>query len=305
MDLDEQFWTEHTDWTAADLFRRYPHRFQNDANWRRAKRDARKKFPWLWPDEPDPFEYVVRAENRHHKVYLDPVTDLMLGFCGDTHGGSAEEKLEELHTFYDICEREGVEHVLHTGDVTAGDNVYKGQRFDLRLHGYDDQSKHVEREYPHRKGITTHVLAGNHDHSFHRIAGANIVKSICENREDMRYLGLYGATVELSPGFTIYVHHLNGGIPYARSYRRQKVVEGFTGGTKPRIYIAGHDHQAMWFNYRNVEVFGTGCFEGQTDLLRRMGVDPVVGGYIVEVKLDENGAIRRIRPEFVKFYEKY
>lgn len=300
MRLDEDFWREHAHLSAGDLYRKFPDRFHNDANWRRAKRKAKEALPWLF-EECDQLPPAI-AQNHHHRVYRAPASELMLGFCGDTHGGSAEEKLEELHTYYDLCVTEGVTDVLHTGDITAGDRVYPGQLYELSVIGCDGQVDKVARDYPVREGITTHFITGNHDYSHFKHAGVDIGRMIAALRPDMHYLGRYGATVELSPGFTVYILHQDGGVPYAISYKRQKIVEGFIGGSKPRVFISGHDHQAVTFNYRNVEVFGTACFEGQNDFLRRKGIDPIIGGWIVNPKLDENGGIVRIKSELVKFY---
>ena len=301
--LDEAFWASHANLSAGELHRTYPNRFANDANWRKAKRKAKAKMPHLF--ESTTICPPAVPQNIRHRVYHEPVTEMMLGFCGDTHGGSAEERNEELHTFYDLCQEAGVTDVLHTGDITAGIKVFPGQEYEIAEHGFERQVGGVVRRYPRRAGITTHFVTGNHDYSFFKHGGVDVGKAIAAERDDMRYLGRYGATVELSPGFTVYVLHMDGGVPYALSYRRQRIVEGFIGGTKPRIFISGHDHQHVYFDYRNVEVFGTGCFEGQSDFLRRKGIEPHIGGWIVNVKLDGNGAVRRITPEWVKFYEGY
>jgi len=303
MRLDEAFWQDHANFGSRKLKTMYPERYNDDAGWRKARRKATVKFPWLF-DEDTTCPPAI-PDNHRHRVYHEPTTEMMLGFCGDTHGGSAEEKLEELHTYYDICQAEGVTDVLHTGDITAGDRVYPGQVYELSKIGCDAQAEHIIKTYPKRAGITTHFITGNHDYSHWKHAGVDIGKRIALEREDMHYLGKYGATVELSPGFDVYVLHQDGGVPYAISYKRQKIVEGFIGGSKPRVFISGHDHQHVYFSYRNVQVFGTGCFEGQSDFLRRKGIEPKVGGWVVNVKLDENGAVRRIRPEYIKFYEDY
>lgn len=303
MRLDEAFWAEHAQKSASALARLYPDRFDNAANWRRARRAAKAKYPWLFEDD----EAVCAAipQNHRFQVYSEPASVVIFGLCGDTHGSSSKERNDALCAFYDVCKSEGVTDVLHTGDITAGDRVYPGQMYELTEVGFDAQVDAVVRRYPRREGIITRFITGNHDLSHFKHTGADIGKRIAADRDDMVYLGRYGATVELIPGFDIYLLHQDGGVPYAKSYKRQKIVEGFIGGTKPRIFASGHDHQQINFDYRNVQVYGTGCFEGQTEFLRRKGIEPVIGGWIIEAKLDSNGAIRRIRSEFVKFYENY
>lgn len=302
MRLDERFWEEHVGIASRKLHDMYPDRFNDDAGWRQAKRTAKDKYPWLFTDDNSIPPAI--PDNHLHTVYAKPATELMLGFCGDTHCGSSEEKNDELHAFYDLCVTEGVTDVLHTGDITAGDRVYPGQVYELSAIGCDAQADAVVRKYPKRTGIRTHFITGNHDYSHWKHSGTDIGRSIANQRDDLHYLGKYGATVELSPGFTVYVLHQDGGVPYAISYKRQKIVEGFLGGTKPSVFISGHDHQHVYFTYRNVQVFGTGCFEGQSEFLRRKGIEPKIGGWIVNVKLDADGGVRRIRPEWVHFYER-
>jgi hypothetical protein len=302
MHLDESFWMEHAHLGGRQLLDKYPDRYSDDANWRKAKRKAAKKWPHVFTDKP--YLPPAIAENKHHRSYHKPARELTLAFCGDTHGGSAEERSEELNTFYDLCVTAGVTDVLHTGDITAGDRVYPGQVYELRDVGCDKQADGVVARYPQRDGITTHFITGNHDYSHWKLSGVDIGRIFAHQRPDMHYLGRYGATVELSPGFTVYVLHQDGGVPYALSYKRQKIVEGFIGGSKPRIFISGHDHQAVFFRYRNVCVYGTGCFEGQSDFLRRKGIDPQICGWIANVKLDGDGGIVRITNELVTFYDK-
>ncbi len=302
MQLDEAFWQKHCHLGGRQLHRKYPGRYYDPAGWRKAKRKAVERYPWLFHEEPEQHQARI-VDNMHHCMYHKPAVEMMLALFGDTHGSSKEERLDELHTFYDICEAEGVTHALHAGDITAGDRVYPGQLYEVKRVGAHAQVDDVVVNYPYRKGIETLFVTGNHDLSHWKHSGVDIGRLIESERDDMTYLGRYGATVELSPGFTVYVLHMDGGVPYAISYRRQKIVEGFMGGTKPSVFMAGHDHQHCWFDMRNIEVFGTGCFEGQTDFLRRKGIEPQIGGWVVNVKLDEDGGIRRTKAEWVKFYE--
>ena len=52
MRLDERFWADHAHLSAGELYRRYPDWYANDANWRRAARKARERFPDLFGQTP-------------------------------------------------------------------------------------------------------------------------------------------------------------------------------------------------------------------------------------------------------------
>jgi len=86
--------------------------------------------------------------------------------------------------------------------------------------------------------------------------------------------------------------HPSGGIPYARSYRLQKVVEQIAPELKPHILFLGHLHAACWLPaYRNVESIMVGCFESQTPYLREKALFPLIAGAIFEYQKDEDGLI--------------
>jgi hypothetical protein len=100
----------------------------------------------------------------------------------------------------------------------------------------------------------------------------------------MVYLGQYSADIILS-GTRIRLHHGDGGGAYALSYKGQKLAESIPSGQKPRVFIMGHYHTAFYFWYRNMHVINAGCFEDQTLFLLRKGLNPAIGGWLVELRL--------------------
>ena len=129
----------------------------------------------------------------------------------------------------------------------------------------------------------------------------NIVKAICNERDDMDYLGDYLACVELD-SIKIALMHGAGGNAYARSYKLQKLIEQMPPELKPHMLFVGHWHITNWLPmYRNVSGFSVGAFQSQTPFLTRLGLYPEIGGYIIEVRVDDAGLVS-VKPEWIPYY---
>ena len=218
-----------------------------------------------------------------------------------TQLGSKYQQLTHLHTFYSICKARGINTVLNCGDIVDGGKVYRGQEYELFAHGADEQSQYVIDNYPKVKGINTKMILGNHDESFYKIAGVNVVKDICEKRSDLQYLGDYLAYLDIG-GVRVALMHGAGGASYARSYKLQKIVEQLSPEAKPKMLFLGHYHiQCHIPAYRNVESYMIGCFQAQTPFLTRLGLFPNIGGMIVEMVAEE-GNIKSVKTEWIPFY---
>jgi len=237
--------------------------------------------------------------DRHVKINTRRLhgDTIRIGAISCTHLGSLYQQLTALREFYRYCAETGVTDIFHAGDMVDGMAVYEGQEYEVFAHGFDAQVKYAIENYPQEEGIATHVISGNHDHSFNKIGGANIIQAISREREDIHYLGDFGAHVEID-GIRIYLMHGRGGHAYARSYKLQKIIENFTPENKPHILLAGHWHTLCILPlYRNVEAFSLGSFQAQTPYLRRMGIWPAVCGLILEITPDDKG-LAKIRAEW-------
>lgn len=233
---------------------------------------------------------------------------LRFGVVGDPHFCSKHQQLTFFRTFYDRMAAEGIKTVLCTGDVFDGDGrVYKGQEFDLFLHGYDAQLDYVSENFPARKDVTTYLIAGNHEWSFWKRGGSDICAALEEKRPDITYLGPMSAKLNLD-GLNVQLIHPKGGLTYARSYRMQKIIEQITPGEKPELLFFGGKHS--WNHlpmYRNVNAWMIGAFQSQTNYEKELGLYPEIGGLIVDVEYGSPGADRPngivlARPEVVPFY---
>jgi len=246
-----------------------------------------------------------RQTDRLVQIRLQPWSHdwYAFGVVSDTHMGSRFQQLTHLHSAYDLFAEEGINTVLHAGDISDGQHVYRGHEYELFVHGATAQSKYIAKRYPHREGITTHFIAGNHDDDHWKRAGVDIGEMIALRRDDLVYEGLYGAKVSINGCLDVYLHHPDGGVAYARSYKPQKMVEQFAPGEKPRMLIQGHYHTGCTLPmYRNVFAMMVACFQAQTPYLKRKGLYPEVGFNIVQFVPDGEGGVQRIRQEFMPFF---
>jgi predicted phosphodiesterase len=227
--------------------------------------------------------------------------DYKFGVISCTQIGSKYQQMTHLHSFYKLCKKKGIELVLHCGDLVDGSKVYRGQEYELFLHGADAQKEYVVNQYPRIAGIKTKVIMGNHDESFYKTDGYNIVKAICEQRDDIEYLGDYLAFIDVDK-IKLALMHGAGGVAYARSYKLQKIIEQLSPNSKPHMLFLGHYHvQAHIPAYRNVEGIMVGCFQSQTPFLTRLGLAPNIGGVLVEMHVDDSGLLS-VKTEWIPYY---
>ena len=245
---------------------------------------------------PPPSDNVHRALFSGERVRFAVISD--------THLGSKHCRLDELHQAYEVLRDEGVDTVYHPGDLVCGMGIFPGQLSTIDVHSYEGQVDYAVANYPRVDGVTTHLIAGNHDleGDFGRV-GANPVVAVCNQRPDLVYAGDYQATFELEQGTRIYLIHPKGGSSYALSYKPQKLIEGFEGGTKPNLVLIGHYHRRGLFEWRNVQALLSGCFEGGSAFGARLGLgEPAVGFHLVDMTVGDDGSIVRFRAEWLKFF---
>lgn len=294
-------------------------KFDENKTWGQIDIEMAHYFPTLTPKQAhDKVRDYIRGKKQYkdqNDTYLEHVEPLVIrnkwtgdkiirfGLMGDTQINSKYTQITHLHKFYDICQQEGIDTIYHTGDMDEGEEMRMGHKYECYTQGVDDHIDEIVKVYPIRKGITTHFITGNHDHSIYKRVGFDIGPVIQSRRTDMKYLGRDEATIMLTPNCSIDLRHPGDGTAYALSYKLQKQIEAMQGGEKPNIYAVGHYHKAEYFHYRNVHAFQTGCFQGDTPFTRAKGISVHLGGWIVEVNVDEEGTVARIKPEFIPFYK--
>jgi len=232
------------------------------------------------------------------------------GACGDNHLCSKYQRLDVLNALYDLYEKEGIEVVYNTGNWIDGEARFNVH--DLLRHGLDNQINYFIENYPKRKKIKTYYITGDdHEGWYSQREGIDVGKYAFNKakeagRDDLIFLGHMEADVILpakNGKTTIRVLHPGGGSSYAISYTSQKIVESYTGGEKPDILLVGHYHKAEYCYVRGVHVVQTGTTEDQTPFMRKKRLAAHLGGWIIDVWVDDTGAVTRFKQEFIPFYD--
>ena len=280
------------------------------------------------------FEMINHFRNQGHEIICeqdriilssvvasdgDPIhepledTEIIFGVASDLHFGSKECQITHLNEFAEICRKKGVKYMFVPGDICAGYNVYPGQQFEVYALSAEEQEESVILNLP--KGFEYYVLGGNHDYSFiKRGGGHNPLLSIEAQRPDFHYIGFDDADVPILPGVDMKLLHPSGGVPYSYSYRLQKNVEQIAYSElakisrnvkdKPsiRFLLSGHLHIQLQSLFGTILGMQCGCFEGQTSYLKRKGLYPTVGGYIVQADIRKlDGMIMNFDTKFYVF----
>ena len=247
----------------------------------------------------------IALQNQEPKLYnSDWQGEKILHFAimGDTQFGSKYSQITYLHEFYDLCKREGITDIYHTGDITDGLKMRPGHEYELYTSSADELLEDVVKNYPKLDGITTYFITGNHDASLYKHVGYDIGSAISNRRDDMKYLGRDCAVIYLTPNCSLEMRHPWDGTAYAISYKPQKMIEAMEADSKPNILAVGHYHKAEYIFYRNVHALQTGCFQSQTPFTRGKGISVHMGGWIITAHVSSDGTIKRFKPEFVPFY---
>jgi hypothetical protein len=134
----------------------------------------------------------------------------------------------------------------------------------------------------------------------------DIGKIIASKRPDMVYLGQDEQDVIIrgqgKAKAVLRIVHPRKGTAYALSYQIQKMIEAWSGGTKPAIVVVGHYHKSEYIFYRNVHAFQVGCIERQTPFMRGQNIAAMVGFWILNFVIATNG-ITKMTGTFYPFYK--
>ena len=227
-----------------------------------------------------------------------------VGIVSDTHLGSKYQQMESLWKFYEKCEREGITTIFHAGDLSDGVNMYNGQQFEIFLHGERAQAQYIIENYPKIDGITTEMIGGNHDESFYKRYGSDICYDVSIQRPDMKYKGFYLANFNIG-NINICIHHGDGGVAYARSYKPQKLalskIENKDTPT-PNILAIGHYHATCILpDYVGIYTIQMPAFQSSTpSYMGRKGLNPDIGGIILEFEESE-GKLVSTKTQYVNY----
>lgn len=239
---------------------------------------------------------------------------LLFGVVSDTHLGSQYARLDVLNAVYDRFREEGVRDVLHSGNIIEG--FKKGINDHEVLPGcgsVEGQIAYLLKNYPQRKGIRTRFISTKcHEGWWTSSIGINIGALIQQRaeeagRRDLEYLSFIEAdiTVPAPRGKTVIrLVHPGGGSPYAISYTPQKIVESYSGGTKPAILIVGHHHKKNFGLFREIYTVMAGCTQDQTSFMRIKRIEAHLGGWICRAQQAPDGHISEMSVTDLRYYDR-
>jgi len=267
--------------------------------------EARKQAVLDKDVEARPFEPLELEPLYKHKITI--------GAISDTHFGSKFQQPTLVQTAYQIFDESEVDFVLHLGDLVEGMKLYRGQDQEIFLHSADEQADYTLNNYPVRSAYKTYIISGSHDLVFKKLAGFDIVNNICSQRSDLVYKGEHGAHTFKMKNLTFEILHPSGGVPYAKSYRLQKVIEGALGdiishlrtskdlSIIPHFMLMGHLHIMNYTPHIGIDGFMVPCLQMQTPYLKAKGLMPELGVLIINVWCDDDWNVNRITLDHRKF----
>ena len=241
---------------------------------------------------------------KENDIYEIPsnLEHLKLLLISDTHLGSKYDRLDILRYLYRKAEEIGVNYVLHSGDLTEGVSGRPQQLYELRECSYTGQRDYVVKNYP-KSDIPTYIIAGNHDLWWIKKCGSDIVKDICDRREDLHYLGSDCEDLRIGK-LRIRLYHGNGGSAYAKSYKLQKYLDSIPPEERPHILQTGHLHNAFFMKQGNTYCFQTSCLQDLTPYERSMGFSNDKSCWWLDVYMDSRGNPVHITQDLESFVKK-
>ena len=253
---------------------------------------------------PEELKNLLTHIQTHTNKEIDKVIwekgHLKFWLLADTHLGNKQAAKKELSDFYKKAWDEWVEAFIHCGDlVDWTGHVFKGQVYELENVWYDEQLKATVNDYPYYWDIKTYVIWWNHDESFLKENGANIIKNIANLRDDIIDMWFYDARIKLN-GVDINAHHGWKSQAYAKSYHAQKLIENIDTRNQPDVFASWHRHDALYMAYRNIHTFLPWAFLKQNMLAKRFNLGNTIGGWIVEVNIKEDGS-SNIEMKFIEY----
>ena len=227
---------------------------------------------------------------------LDHIKLLLLS---DTHLASKHDRLDILRYLYDEADKNGINYILHSGDLTDGLSGRPQQIYELKECSYTGQRDYVIDKYP-KSNIPTYLISGNHDLWWIKQCGADICQDIANNRDDITYLGSDCEDLKIGK-LKIRMRHGSGGSSYARSYKLQKYLDSVPMEERPHILQTGHIHQSFYMKQGETHCFQTSCLQDLTPFERSMGFSNDKSVWWVDVYMNDKGEPVKINQELETF----
>lgn len=231
---------------------------------------------------------------------------------GVIHGtvlGSKYSNPTLLHTVDATFKKEGVDFVIHLGDVTTGRLSGKRSGESFLASDPEAQISYVLAHYPNSKSHKTYMISGTRDLTFKSKRGAviNVVRRICSDdlRSDLVYRGDLSATFRVRG---VRIEAINPGedyAPYSKSYPLQNIITNLISEEESLslraedeavIALVGGAHVYDRIKSGNIHGFLVPSLQSLTAYQkgkRKRGSGPTIGACIVELNFDENWKLKQ------------
>ena len=227
---------------------------------------------------------------------------IKLLLISDTHLASKYDRLDILRYLYQTAEDKNVDYILHSGDLSEGLSGRPQQIHELKETSYTGQRDYIIDKYP-KSNVPTFIIAGNHDLWWIKQCGADICKDVCDNRDDLTYLGSDCEDLKIGK-LRIRMFHGTGGSAYAKSYKLQKYLDSIPQDELPHILQTGHTHQSFYMKQGKTHCFQTSCLQDLTPYERSKGFNNDKSCWWVDVYMNSRGEPVKIKQELETFKQK-
>ncbi len=151
---------------------------------------------------------VIETNSRCQQVFnIDEESEFKFIVISDTHFGSVFENIEYLDYVYEYASKNGINYILHAGDLIEGSYDDFG-RCKEEYKTIDSQVEHVLKDYSYDKNIKNMILLANHDAYSIYHYGVDIVPLLSE-REDFQILGYRCAYIKVNDKYISLKHEIS------------------------------------------------------------------------------------------------
>jgi predicted phosphodiesterase len=226
--------------------------------------------------------------------------EVCIAHVTDTHIGEETFKDYLWDAFLQECKNEGVQMIMHTGDVLEGMSNRPDQIYHLTDVGFSAQLDHAERLFK-MTDIPIKCIDGNHDRWGIKSSGLFAIRDLAQRCNHVEFVGSDCGDVIVN-GTVWRLWHGEDGSSYASSYRLQKIIEAFTGGDKPFVLLAGHSHKYVKLFERNIWAVSGGALSYQSSWMRATRKACHTGFTIIHATIRDKQVVK-FSDTFYPFYK--
>jgi biotin operon repressor/predicted phosphodiesterase len=250
-------------------------------------------------------ELINRKKSEPKSFNLDIVDNTFkFAVFSDTHIGHKQSRREEVQRFIISAYSRGVRDIFFAGDLLEGHymSIRPTSIKELEAIGFDDQLDLADETLPTLKGLTYHMISGNHDGTFGRHAFANPIKQLAKRRKDIVFHGHNFAKLDLTPTVDISLVHPTDGIGQNYSLKMRQHIDRAHYSKLTRFIFMGHYHKFDHTHYKGIDGFIMPAFVGRSHFMDDKNLESVIGGIVLTLNFNDQLDLVSFVPEYF-FYD--